>query len=140
MVYLFYSTGLFSLLGLIVYGASYSNSSHISSAYGLTFCAFFGACAAGAIFLWDKIEMQKEQAGGNTTFRGLSGYQSSRSTRVRSRLSHVKSTRSQAAPSIRSHLSNDRSTVISHVPSVPRSTRLGANASTVSQLPPTKEV
>ncbi|KAL4229415.1 hypothetical protein ACF0H5_012453 [Mactra antiquata] len=130
-----FGTGLFNIIGLIVYGSCYSNSSHISSAYGLTFCAFFGSCACGALFLWDKINTMKKNHPDNATFRGLSGYQSSRARNIRSRLSHVKSTRSH-----RSQRSHDRSTIMSHAPSVPRSTRLGANASTVSHLPPTKEV
>jgi hypothetical protein len=126
---------VFSLLGLIVYASSYSNSSHISSAYGLTFCAFFGTCAAGALFLWDKLTMGKE-IDATTGFRGLSGYQSSRPSKMRSRLSHVKSTRSHG------QRSTDRSTVISKGSSVPRSTRLGANPSVGAgtQLPTTKEV
>lgn len=38
----------------------YSNSDHLSSAYGLTFCAFFGCAIAGALFLWDKIGLDAE--------------------------------------------------------------------------------
>lgn len=130
---------MFALLGLIVYGAYYDDASHLSSAYGLTLCAFLGSCASGALFLWDKLimtsEAEVERRKPIMTFRGVS-----RATKLRSRLSHVRSTRSHAAPSQRSQLSNDKTTAISQASSVPRSTIFGANTSTVSQLPPTNEV
>ena len=89
-----YIAGLCILIGLIVYAACYSDSSHISSAYGLTFCAFFGCLITSGLFLWDKIEMDREESK-SIVFRGMSGAQSSRS-RMKSRMSHVKSTRSHA--------------------------------------------
>ena len=53
-------SAVFALLGLIVYGSMYPNSDHLSSAYGLTFCSFFCCLIAGGLFLWDKLELDKE--------------------------------------------------------------------------------
>ena len=78
--------------------------------------------------------MGKDNGDATMGFRGLSGYQSSRAAKMRSRLSHVKSTRSHG------QRSTDRSTVISKGSSVPRSTRLGANPSVGPQLATTEEV
>ena len=101
-----YLSGLFILIGLIVYGASYSNSEHLSSAYGLTFCAFFGSVLAGALFLWDKIELDKEirekdarRAAAPSrarSHRSQAFSQRSRRSHARSQLSQSQSQRSAA--------------------------------------------
>ena len=105
-----------------MYGVGESDSNRLSTSFGLTFCAFIGACAAGAIFLWDKIHASKK-IGQNAGFRGLSGIPSSRPghRRVGSRVSHVRTSGSQLS-----------------APSIAKSTRAGANQST-TQLPPSKE-
>ena len=100
-------SALFAFLGLIVYVAKYSNSDHISSAYGLTWCSFFGCVIAGALFLWDKIELDKKmkelEANKRTTApsrarstRSVPFSQRSRRSHARSQLSVPNSQRSVA--------------------------------------------
>lgn len=122
---------VFSLTGLIVYGVGESDSDRLSSAFGLTFCAFLGALTTGAIFLWDKIHQIKKQKTSRTGFRGVSGIPSSRPghRQLGSRLSHVRST----------HGGSQMSVPNSQAQSVPKSTRHGGNASTGTELPPAKE-
>lgn len=123
---------IFSLTGLIVYGAGESDSSRLSSAYGLTFCAFIGSLLAAIIFLWDKIH-QKKKAASKMGFRGLSGIPSSRPGHrpVGSRLSHVRSTRS--------HGGSQLSAPNSQAQNPAQTTQHGVNPSSGSQLPPAKE-
>ncbi|XP_052253243.1 uncharacterized protein LOC127859775 [Dreissena polymorpha] len=128
IVGLCFGIAICSLTGMIVYGACEADSSRLSSAFGLTVCAFLGACAAGAIFLWDKIDQKNEPDPATMSFRGLSAIPSSHGNRDNgSRLSRVRSTRSMGQSQI------------SHVPST--STKIGAShLATVHQPSPPKEV
>ncbi|XP_052805108.1 uncharacterized protein LOC128234719 [Mya arenaria] len=113
-----FGIALFSLIGMIVYGACETDSSRLSSSYGLTFCAFLGASIAGAVFLWDKIDQMKGTDASKMSFRGVSSIPGSRGYNGR-----MLSSRSR--PGSRSGISQ-----------VTGSTRIGATA---NQLQPTQE-
>jgi len=70
--------GGFSLIGMIVYGSGESDSSRLSSSFGLTFCAFLGSCIAGGLFLWDKIVQVNSTDASKMNFRGVSSIPGSR--------------------------------------------------------------
>ena len=116
---LFSFSALFAFIGLIVYVAMYPNSDHISSAYGITWCSFFGCVIAGVLFLWDKIELDKE-------IKEKESKRAAAPSRAKSTRSHAFSHRSRRSQA-RSQLSQPQSQR-----SVAQSTEIGIATSQIS--------